>query len=107
MSDIFYIKQNDTGPSIGFAVTPTTISFVGASATASLRDPDGAMVFSKRVASFEALTGTPTLRYDWQAGDTAKIGLHAMEFEVTYSDGSITTFPNTGNIKVLVVDDIA
>jgi hypothetical protein len=33
--------------------------------------------------------------------------MYSAEFEVTYSDGSIETFPNSDYIRVEIIDDIA
>ena len=34
-------------------------------------------------------------------------GMYSAEFEVTYGDGSIETFPNSDYIRVEIIDDIA
>jgi hypothetical protein len=47
------------------------------------------------------------VRYDWQAADTATIGSYQAEFEITYADASIETFPNDGYIRVNITGDIA
>jgi hypothetical protein len=46
------------------------------------------------------------VRYDWSADDTDTIGSYQAEFEVTYADASIETFPNDGYIRVEIIDDI-
>jgi hypothetical protein len=46
------------------------------------------------------------VQYDWSAADTATIGTYNAEFEVTYGDSSIETFPNNGFISVVVTDDL-
>jgi hypothetical protein len=51
-------------------------------------------------------TGTPTVEYSWQAGDTATAGLFEAEFRVTYAGGRIETFPNDGFIAVRISEDI-
>lgn len=50
---------------------------------------------------------TGIVRYDWQSGDTASVGSYQVEFEVTYIDGAIETFPNKGYIAVEIGDDVA
>lgn len=47
------------------------------------------------------------VRYDWSADDTNAIGSYQAEFEVTYADASVETFPNRGYIRVEIIDDIA
>jgi len=46
------------------------------------------------------------VKYEWADGDTDQTGKFEAEFEVTYSDGSVETFPNTSNLIVKVVDEI-
>jgi len=46
------------------------------------------------------------VRYNWIAADTDTIGSYQAEFEVTYADASIETFPNDGYIRVEIIDDI-
>ena len=50
---------------------------------------------------------TGQVRYAWSGSDTASIGTYNGEFEVTYSDGAIETFPNNGFISIEITDDLA
>jgi len=47
------------------------------------------------------------VRYNWQAADTATVGSYQVEFEVTYADATVETFPNDGYIRVEIIADIA
>ena len=105
----FYIKRNDTSPSM----------------LATLQDADAAdidltsasvrfhmwPISTQTVTVDEAATVVTPLeglvRYDWQAADTATIGSYQAEFEVTYADGAIETFPNDGYVRVEIIKDIA
>ena len=41
--------------------------------------------------------------YTWQTGDTDTVGVYLSRFVVTFSDGSIETFPNGGRyIKTII-----
>jgi len=105
----FYIKQNDTSPALlatlqdadGIAVniTGAAIRFHMRQIGSTAVDVDAAAVI---VTALDGL-----VRYDWQAADTATIGSYQAEFEVTYSDGTIETFPNDGYIRVEIIKDIA
>ena len=46
------------------------------------------------------------VRYSWASGDTDTAGSYQAEFEVTYADGSIETFPNSSNIKIDIMEDL-
>ena len=104
----FYIKQNDTVPSIratlkngsGNAVdlASTTIRF-------HMRALGGTSAKVDAVASvINANTGI--VQYDWDAADTDTVGSYQAEFEVTYSDSTVETFPNNGYILIKITDDI-
>ena len=105
----FYIKQNDTSPSM----------------LATLQDADGNVIdltatdvrfHMRKISSSEVVVDNAAtivteleglVRYDWQSGDTATIGSYLAEFEVTYADATVETFPNDGYIRVEIIDDIA
>lgn len=105
----FYIKQNDTSPAMqatlkdasdaAIDLTNCSVRFhmrqIGATATkvdaaASIIDDDNGIV-----------------KYSWDAADTDTVGSFEAEFEVTFADGSIETFPNNRFIQVEITDDIA
>lgn len=48
----------------------------------------------------------PVVEYAWQPGDTDRAGLHRAEFEVTYPDGTIETWPSGGYLLVNIVEDL-
>ena len=104
----FYIKQNDTVPSIratlkngsGNAVdlASTTIRF-------HMRALGGTSAKVDAAASIiNANTGI--VQYDWDAADTDTVGSYQAEFEVTYSDSTVETFPNNWYILIKITDDI-
>lgn len=102
MATKFYIKQNDTKPSItaqllsdGSAVdlTGATVKFhMGSTIDAAATITDAA---------------TGNVRYDWASGDTATAGTYNAEFEVTFSDGKIETFPNDEYLLIVITEEVA
>jgi hypothetical protein len=44
--------------------------------------------------------------YSWQTADTAAAGLYLGEWEVTFSGGSIETFPNSGYDLIMITADL-
>jgi hypothetical protein len=44
--------------------------------------------------------------YRWATGDLATADWYRAEWEVTYSNGTIQTFPNTGPMIVAVAEDL-
>jgi hypothetical protein len=105
----FYIKRNDTSPAM----------------LATLQDANGVAVnmtaasvrfhmwpISSRVIKVDAAATIVTpldglVRYDWAGSDADAIGSYQAEFEVTYADASVETFPNDGYIRVEIISDIA
>ena len=106
----FYIKQNDTAPAIRATLNDTdanvtdltdaTVRFHMRRVGATTITTDGAAIIVGNAAN-------GIVQYDWESADTAKVNTYQAEFEVTYSDGSIETFPNSSYITVEVTDDLA
>jgi len=46
------------------------------------------------------------VEYRWQAGDTDTIGTYDCEFEVTFTDGGVQTFPPDKYLTVEVVAEL-
>jgi hypothetical protein len=101
----FVIKSGDTSPALLWQIDPP-VNLAGATVRFNMRVPGAAVVVNRAAASVAALPD-PTLRYDWSAPDTATPGLFEAEFEVTYADGKVETWPNEGYIAVHIWDDIA
>lgn len=105
--DVFYIKTNDTSPALRYALLPRTTDLSGATVVFNLRDRQGTVKVSRGSATVVTATGTPTVEYPWQAGDTDTEGRFYGEFEVTFGDGAVGTFPNSEEILVKISEDIA
>ena len=105
----FFIKQNDTSPTLDATLkdaNDAAVDLTGATVRFHMRKVGkGAAVVDSAATIIGALTGQ--VRYAWSASDTALIGTYNGEFEVTYSDNSVETFPNNGFISIEVTDDLA
>lgn len=101
----FNIKENDTSPAILYALTPTTVSLVGATVQFRMRTVGTTAFTLIEDAVVVTTTGTPTVRYDWSASDTATPGFYEAEFVVTYSDTTVETFPNSEFLTINIVGD--
>lgn len=100
----FNIKQNDTSPSLRATLKDaslTAIDLTGASVQFHMKAIDGTLKVNAAMDITDAFNGV--VQYDWQSGDTDTVGAYYVEFEVTYADASIETFPNNGNKAVSVV----
>jgi len=100
----FNLKQNDTSPSILVTLQDALrnpINITGATVRLYMKSVDGFLKIDAPMTINDALGGV--CQYDWQAGDTDTVGTYYIEFEVTYSDLSVETFPNNGSEAVKVV----
>jgi hypothetical protein len=107
MRETFYLKKGDTSPSLVYALFPESVDLTGATVRFNMRMKEGAVKVSRAAAVTVTSTGTPTVRYDWHPADVDTAGFYEAEFEVTYTGGSIETFPNSDFIRVKITEDIA
>lgn len=105
----FLLKRGDTSPAILGSLVGgdgSAVSITGASVRFHMaRDANGEVVVDAAAAVVDAAAGQ--VRYDWQPADTMTAGRFRAEFEVTYSDGTVETFPNDGDLQILIRDDLA
>lgn len=103
----FYIKQNDTSPSILATLkdaSNTPVNLTASNVRIHMRDVAGSLKIDSPVEVINASEGI--IRYDWEAADTDTSGTFYVEFEVTYTDGAIETFPNTGKEVVIILAEL-
>jgi hypothetical protein len=104
----FIIKQNDTSPSIVATLTDingTAINVTGASVRFHMKNmSNNSLIIDQSATIVTAASGI--VRYAWQSADTQKTGLYSCEFEVTYTDNSIETFPNDDKIIVSIESEV-
>jgi hypothetical protein len=103
----FKIKQNDTSPSLqatlkDFNLNPANLT--GASVRFHMKSVDGVLKIDAPMAITDAVNGV--VQYNWNNSDTSTVGTYYVEFEVTYPDFSVETFPNNGNRVVSVVKEL-
>ncbi len=105
----FAIKQNDTSPIIAATLKDadgTAIDLSGATVRFHMRKI-GKSAVSVDAAASVTNASQGKIQYAWSATDTATIGTYQGEFEVTYTDNKVETFPNSGYIAIEVTDDLA
>lgn len=99
----FTIKQNDTSPSLQATLKDANnnpINLVAATVMFHLKSLDGTIKVDAEMTVTDADNGV--VQYDWQSGDTDTAGSYYAEFEVTYSDASVETFPNNSNLPISI-----
>jgi hypothetical protein len=104
-----YIKQNDTVADIvrdlvdAFA---SPVNVTGATIAFSMRPKPGGTVKVDAAAGTVVDGGLGRVKYNLTASNTDTADTFEAEFQVTYSDGAIQTFPNDGYFDVIILDDI-
>tara|TARA_R110000782_G_scaffold112445_1_gene202332 strand:- start:425 stop:739 length:315 start_codon:yes stop_codon:yes gene_type:complete len=101
----FNIKQNDTSPGLEYTVSPVT-TMLSATAVFNMKKRGGSVIVNRQSVTIVNTT-IGVLRYPFKASETAETGDFIGEFEVTYSDGTIETFPNSTYIDITILGDIA
>lgn len=103
----FSIKQNDTSPALQAILKDATlapIDLTGAVVRFHMKSLEGSLKVNTTMTVVNALGGI--VQYDWVLGDTDTVGAYYVEFQVTYADASVETFPNNGNKIVSVVREL-
>ncbi len=104
----FYVKQNDTSPAMLATLQDAegnAVNLTGATVRFHMRSVGGGNPVVDAAATV-VTAASGIVRYNWVAADTDTVGTYQAEFEVTYADASIETFPNDGYIVVQIIDDI-
>lgn len=113
-SRTFRIKQGDTAPILSIVPLDQdgeAIPLAAAtSVTFTMKLPDGPAIVDEAAADISlgaGPDGEDLLEYEWQPGDTDQDGILDGEFEVTWSDGTKTTFPNFSYIQIIIKEQLA
>jgi len=104
----FYIKQNDTVPSIRATLqngNGDPVDLINATVRFHMR-AIGANNTTVDAAAVVVSAAAGIVQYNWIADDTDTIGSYQAEFEVTYPDSTVETFPNDGYVRIEIIDDI-
>ena len=108
--ETFYIKQNDTASFITRDLKDAfgaPVNVTGAAVKFSMRvKPAGTVKVDDQDAVI-VTAGTGRVRYEWTAANTTTADEYEGEFQVTYANGKIQTFPNDGHIPIVITDDIS
>lgn len=113
MASTFKIKRNDTKPFIvatlqdatGSAVDLTNGSYIYFNMATN--DNNYTPVFSGTALTSGTTNGSivGVVEYQWSATDTATSGNFLGEFEVTYKDSTVSTFPADHSLRINIFED--
>ena len=107
--ETFYIKQNDTASFLTRDLKDAfgaPVNVTGAAVKFSMRVKPAGTVKVDDEDAVIVTAGTGRVRYEWTATNTNTADEYEGEFQVTYANGKIQTFPNDGHIPIVVTDDI-
>ena len=112
MSEIFYIKQNDTLPSLlvenmAYGDGTPVVFAAGDVGIFNMRlasDPEATPKISGGAVTLN--TGLASCVYPWQPNDTDTAGDYHAEVEVTFASGGKATWPNFTNFIIRITDDL-
>ena len=106
MSAVFEIKRNDTSPQLVYELDPP-VPLGGADVVFNMcpaSAPRGTAPLEREPATIEDPAGV--LGFTFTSAQTAVAGIFWGEFEVTYADGSVETFPSKGHITIKIGHDL-
>jgi len=104
----FSIKQNDTSPSLQATLTDysgAAINLTNCVVNFHMKNVNGSLTINSQMTIVSALNGI--VQYNWVSGDTNVPGTYYVEFEVTYPNTSIETFPNNNNDTLIIYPSLA
>lgn len=104
MSNVFSIKRGDTSPSLIYTLSPS-VNLVGASAVFNMRALSGTASIARASATIDDTT-VGIVSFDFSAEQTGVAGTYHAEFEITFSDGSIETYPNNDYLVINITPDL-
>jgi hypothetical protein len=104
----FTIKAHDTYPPLEGVLRDAVgpVDLTGADVKLNLKTPGGGGI---TVTGDCSIVGDPTaghVRYSWDPADTASVNTFDGEFEVTWADSTITTFPSATYFSVEIKADL-
>lgn len=105
----FTIKRGDTFPFLRAVLSDANgpVDLTGATVKVILKTPglSGTVVVNDVCTITNAANGI--VEYEWDPADTATVNTLDAEWQVTWADAEVTTFPNEGFKSVAITQDLA
>lgn len=105
----FELKRNDTLPVLVATLTDAAGVAVDLTNATAVRFHLKALDGTVKVNALATIT-TPAsgiVSYPWTAADTDTAGDYWAEFEATFADGTVETFPNDRHLWIKIREDLA
>ena len=104
----FYIKEGDVLLKIEATLkdeNDAVVDLTGAAVIFKMKGRTSVTIKVDAAATIDdAVNGK--VSYTWAAGDTDTAGDYHAEFEVTFTGGSVLTFPNDGYLEIKILSDL-
>ena len=103
----FYIKENDTAPAFRAILKDgdgNAVNVAGATIRFHMLTREGVVKVDAAAVINDGAAGD--VQYEWTAGDTDTPDVYNAEFEVTYADTTVETFPNSSHETVIVFGEL-
>lgn len=102
------IKRNDTWPPVRFTLGDIhgPVDLSTALGVKLLMKGNTILVTGMCTVDADQVANKGKGSYAWAVGDTALTDEYTLEFEVTWGDGTVTTFPNDKYQTVEIQDDL-
>ena len=107
---MFHLKRGNTSPSLRAILRDgagAAVPLAGTTILFSMASQKGVPVITRRAAARDDAVDVGAVVVHWLGSDTNIVGVFNAEFEVTYADGRIETFPNDGYLMVKVSGRLA
>ena len=108
MAILTLLKQNDTAPPYTATLKDAdgvAVNISGATLLFLMRKKGGSVKVNAAADIVSAVLGT--ISYTWAADDLDTVGEFEVEIQVTFSGGTVRTFPSDGYNRIIITDDIA
>jgi hypothetical protein len=109
MSQVLNLKRGDTAPAFRARCLDGTDPVDLATATSVkflMRDYAGQLVVTAPMTIEDQTTSPGWVSRPWQASDLVVADTYSVEVEVTWSNGTVQTFPPSGYATILVSEDL-
>ena len=105
----FVLKQNDTSPAISAILKDSAGAVIDLSSASVVFHMKAIGASTLKIDTSATITDPENgaIQYDWVSGDTDTPGTYYAEFKVTYTDGSVESFPNTENLLVTIIPGLS
>jgi len=103
----YSVKAGDAGTEIAATLKDSAgaVDLTGATVAFAMADAQFRAAKVNAPASVvDAAAGK--VSYQWQPGDLDTAGSYVAEFEVSFADGSVATFPSSGYVHIRIVEDL-